>query len=122
MAWLNLMYLSHTLLEIVLGCIKLRGRYHHQSPGAMDGRSKMYVRHHGFSLLALAMCSYFVWRHDLTKTATGEAVSSALALFHGGAVLSFTLAYAEGAIPFTKVMLPHAPYAVGFAAHTLRIL
>ena len=120
--WLNLLYLAHTLLEVVLGAIKLRGRYQHQTRGAIDARSQMYIRHHGFSLLALALCGYYVWQHDLADTPTGVACSTALAVFHGGAVLSFSLAYLEGAIPFAKVIIPHAPFAVLFGVHSVSSL
>ena len=37
----------------------------------------------------------------------------------GGAVAAFTHAWANGAIPFGKVVVPHLPFAVAFLAHAL---
>eukprot|EP00965_Chrysotila_dentata_P206693 6183680-Pleurochrysis_carterae.AAC.2 len=49
------LYLSHALLELVLGLLKLRGRYAHEKPRSKPQRSEMYTRHHGGALLALAL-------------------------------------------------------------------
>ena len=62
--WANYLFLSHAILELVLGAIKLRGRYAHETPSSRSARSAMYVRHHAFSLLALSLLGYFVWRDD----------------------------------------------------------
>jgi hypothetical protein len=79
----------------------------------------MYARHHGFSLLALALLGGLVWHRDLIASPTGQIASYTLALFHGGAVVSFLYAYSNGAIPLGKVVVPHLPYAVGFLWHAL---
>ena len=43
-----------------------------------------------------------------------------LFVFHGGAVLAaFLYTWAQGAIPFSKVVVPHLPFAIGFAVHAL---
>ena len=63
--WVDVLYLSHAALELVLGCIKLRGRYAHEPPGSRTPRSAMYVRHHAFSLLSSALLGW------LGKRATG---------------------------------------------------
>lgn len=115
--WSSLLYISHVLLELALGLIKLRGRYAHEVPGSKSARNEMYCRHHGCSLLSLALLGYFVWQHDLVDTSTGAAASTVLAVFHGGAVASFTYAYSLNAIPVGKVIVPHLPFALGFAAH-----
>ena len=50
---LDSLYFAHTVLEIFLGLIKfVRGRYQHEAVGSRTGRSAMYVRHHGSSILA----------------------------------------------------------------------
>ena len=117
---LILLYVAHTLLEVVLGAMKLRGRYQHEAPGSRSARSEMYARHHGFSLLALALLGGLVWWHNMIDTPTGQGASAVLALFHGGAVAAFLQTYAVGAIPLTKVVVPHLPFAVGFALHAFR--
>ena len=44
-----------------MGIIKLRGRYAHESPTERGERSRMYVRHHAFSLLALTLLGGLAW-------------------------------------------------------------
>ena len=83
------LYLSHTALEVVLGAIKLRGRYQHEAAGSRSPRSEMYTRHHGSSILALALLSYLVYTHDCIDSDIGRSASCVLAVFHWGAVLSF---------------------------------
>ena len=118
-SWSDVLYLSHVVLEIFLGLIKLRGRYQHESPGARGGKSAMYVRHHAFSILSMTVLSYLIWHHGLVNSAIGKQSSAALAMFHGGAVGSFSIAWSGGAIPFRKIIFPHLPHALGFATHAL---
>lgn len=116
--WVDALYLTHAFLELGLGLIKLRGRYAHEAGIAKPARSQMYVRHHGFSLLALSLLGALSWWHGLAHDArTGSMVSAVLATFHGGACLSFLVAWLEGAIPGAKVAFPHGPWAVGFLVH-----
>jgi hypothetical protein len=120
-SWVSVLYLAHAVLELILGAIKLRGRYQHETPGARLPRSEMYTRHHGFSILSLSLLGYLVWLHDLTDSPTGRAASAVLALFHGGAVVSFLYAWSQGGIPLSKVIVPHSPFALGFSFHALRL-
>lgn len=110
-------YLTHSALELVLGAIKLRGRYQHEAVGSRLPRSEMYTRHHGASILSLALLSWLVYSAGEIHSAVGRGASLVLAVFHGGAVLSFLYAYAHGAIPISKVIIPHTPYALAFAWH-----
>ena len=57
-------YLTHSALELVLGAIKLRGRYQHEAVGSRLPRSEMYTRHHGASILSLALLSWLVYSAD----------------------------------------------------------
>ena len=116
-AW-DLVYLAHVMLETVLGAMKLRGRYSHQPKGARtDERTAAYVRHHGFSLLAHALLGWLVWQRGRVHSETGRMASSVLALFHGGPVAAFALAWHRGAMPTAKILVPHAPFALLFAWH-----
>ena len=118
-AWADALYLAHVLLELALGAIKLRGRYAHEAPGSRSARSAMYVRHHAASLLSLALLGWLVWRADAVDTPAGQSASAVLCVFHGGAVAAFVHAWAGGAIPLAKVVVPHLPFAVAFAVHAL---
>lgn len=111
------LYLVHTILELVLGLMKLRGRYSHEGRAVKPARDQMYTRHHGFSLLALALLGGMVWWRGAYATELGDVSSRVLATFHGGAVLAFGHTCALGAVEFKKVLIPHAPFAVGFALH-----
>ena len=113
----NALYLAHAVLELVLGVLKLRGRYQHETPGQRSPRSAMYVRHHGFALLSLAYLGALVWWRGLVNTTVGGDVSIVLMLFHGGAVFAFRPAWEAGAIPTAKLLLPHFPFAFGFLWH-----
>ena len=121
MSWGETLFLMHAILELVLGALKLRGRYSHEVPGSRSARDEMYVRHHGFSLLSLALLGYLVWREGLVDTPTGRGASSVLAVFHGGAVAAFLQTYATGAIGIGKVIVPHLPFAVAFMWHGLSV-
>lgn len=79
-------------------------------------RPRRYVRHHAVSLLSLTMLSFGAWYARLVHTFAGALSSLCLLIFHGGASLAFALAWSSGAIPAAKVLLPHAPLALGFAA------
>ena len=114
----DLLFLSHTFLEVVLGAMKLRGRYQHEPPGSRVPRSQMYTRHHGFSILALALLSGLACFRG-TDSTFGRDVSAVLVVFHGGSVVSFSIAWMDGAIPLSRVVVPHAPYAIAFLAHKL---
>ena len=52
---------SRPAAQAALGAIKLRGHYAHESPAARGERSRMYVRHHAFSLLALTLLGGLAW-------------------------------------------------------------
>ena len=77
----------------------------------------MYVRHHAFSLLALALLGYYVWRNSWVNTQVGECASVVLFVFHGGAVAAFTHTWASREIPLAKIVVPHLPFAIAFALH-----
>jgi hypothetical protein len=115
------LYVVHTVLELVLGFIKLRGTYSGMTtpPGA-----ERFVRHHGVSLLALALLGGLALRgrsslppHDrLCHTDTGSVVSTALAFFHAGAVLVMLHAVLTTGTGLNVVLL-HTPFAVAFTWH-----
>ena len=114
-----LLYVGHAALELALGAIKLRGRYQHEPAGSKSLRSETYCRHHGFSILSLSLLGAMVWWQDLIDTPTGRISSTCLAVFHGGAVISFLHAWSCGSMPMTKVAFPHLPFALGFAWHAM---
>uniref|UniRef100_A0A7S0JM76 Uncharacterized protein n=1 Tax=Calcidiscus leptoporus TaxID=127549 RepID=A0A7S0JM76_9EUKA len=115
----SLLYVSHALLELLLGALKLRGRYAHERGKYREPRSAMYTRHHGCSLLSLSMLGALIWMRGLVDLEAGAIASACLALMHGGAVASFVIAWVQGAIPFVKVIVPHAPFALGFTWHVI---
>ena len=119
MSWSQSLFIAHTLLELFLGLIKLRGRYQHEKPTVRsDERSKMYTRHHGASILSLALLGGLVTIHGLEDDETGRIASACLFMFHGGAVVAFAYAWAShNAIPAFKVCVPHLPFALGFGYH-----
>eukprot|EP00966_Prymnesium_polylepis_P187669 4350650-Prymnesium_polylepis.1 len=102
------LYISHTLLELVLGAIKLRGTY---SGFEMPPGTEKFARHHGVALLSLALLGALVLARRLIDTAAGEVCSTVLAFFHAGAVIVMLHAL-NG-----KVVLLHLPWALGFAWH-----
>lgn len=105
----RLLYLTHCLLELILGGIKLlRGTY---SGFDMPPGAEKFARHHGVALLSLALLSALVLMRGRTETEAGEICSTCLAFFHGGAVAVMMHALN------TKVVLLHAPWAIGFAWH-----
>ena len=110
--WAEVLYVLHTLMELALGAVKLRGR--HSGFDMPPGAAK-YAQHHGVSLLALSLLGALVLQRGQVQTETGALVSSALAAFHAGAVCVMLLNLPGGA----KVALMHAPFAIGFAWHAL---
>ena len=110
--WAEALYLVHTLLELVLGAVKLRGKY--SGLDMPEGAAK-FAQHHGVALLALALLGALVLQRGLVRSETGVLVSTALAAFHAGAVAVMALHLPAGA----KVALLHTPFAVGFAWHAL---
>jgi hypothetical protein len=118
-----LLFLCHFLLELVLGAVKLRGTY---SGVVLPEGTDRFVRHHGVSLLAIALLGGLVWWRRLGETQTGSLASVVLAAFHAGCVAVMLHAYALGsgdaaaAKGAIKVMAMHAPFALAFAAHSLR--
>lgn len=109
----GLLYIAHTLLELVLGAVKLRGRYSAVStpPGA-----ERFVRHHGVSLLSLALLGGLVYAKRLVHTPLGSATSTVLAFFHTGAVLVMCHEWLQTGEGF-NVAFTHTPFAIGFALH-----
>jgi len=140
------LFLTHALLEIGLGALKLRGRYAHEppldAPGGRGARGAMYVRHHGCALIALGALGLGLWADpflhlagggrrypaglffappglDLLLSPFGLLAVACLLLLHVGAVGVFAHAWVSGAIPLKKVLLPHGPFALGFAVLAL---
>ena len=77
----------------------------------------MYVRHHAFSLLSLALLGFLVWWHDMVDNPVGRSASLVLFVFHGGACVAFAHAWMNRAIKLGKIIVPHGPFALLFAAH-----
>ena len=71
-------------IELVLGAIKLRGKY---SGLDMPPGADKFARHHGVSLLALALLGALVLRDGVVDKPAGKLSSKVLAAFHGGCVL-----------------------------------
>ena len=107
----NAIYLSHALLELALGGIKLRGKYG-GCPDMPDCAPK-FARHHGVSLLAIALLGFLVWQRNLANTETGALVSVVLAFFHSACVAVMIHALN------LKVVAIHAPFAIAFVWHAL---
>ena len=110
-SFMDFAYAAHALTELILGALKLRGRYAHEAPGSRSGKSKMYVRHHAMSLLAHALLGALVLHAGLVDTRVGQGASLVLATFHGGAVGAAFTAFAGGELPVWKVFVPHSPFA-----------
>ncbi|KAL3894831.1 MAG: hypothetical protein SGPRY_013697, partial [Prymnesium sp.] len=110
--WADALYLSHALLELPLGLIKLRGRYAHEAPASRPLRSHMYTRHHAVSILSLALLAALLLARGLVDSEAGQLCSLVLMSFHAGAVLVFAYTWRQGAIPLSKVIIPHLPFAI----------
>jgi hypothetical protein len=102
------LYITHALVELALGALKLRGSY---AGLTTPDEAARFVRHHGLGLLALALLSGECARRGLTSTAAGGLCSLVLAFFHTGAVVVLT--YEQH---FEAVAL-HVPFAAAFAIH-----
>jgi len=109
----SLLYIAHTLLELVLGAVKLRGRY-----SAMETPlgAERFVRHHGISLLSLALLGGLVYTKRLVHTPLGSVASATLAFFHAAAVLVMCHAWLQTGEGL-NVAFTHTPFAIGFALH-----
>jgi len=101
--FMDFAYAAHALTELILGALKLRGRYAHEAPGSRSGKSKMYVRHHAASLLAHALLGALVLHAGLVDTRVGQGASLVLATFHGGAVGAAFTAFAAGELPSLRL-------------------
>ena len=104
------LYLTHTMLELVLGWMKVfKGSYSGLDDiGDMPLGAEKFARHHGIALLSLALLSGLVLARGLTKSETGEVCSLVLAFFHVGAVAIMVHALN------LKVVALHVPFALGF--------
>ena len=120
------LYVTHTALELFLGAIKLRGHYAHEVHDTQKSihnkpqAAKAYTRHHAVALLALAYLGYVALKNDIVDQPIGRDLSKVLGLFHAGVTLVFAHACYLGAMPRAKVIVPHLPWAVGFAWHAFR--
>eukprot|EP00933_Yihiella_yeosuensis_P038523 TRINITY_DN32458_c0_g1_i2.p1 TRINITY_DN32458_c0_g1~~TRINITY_DN32458_c0_g1_i2.p1 ORF type:complete len:145 (-),score=11.89 TRINITY_DN32458_c0_g1_i2:92-526(-) len=113
----NLLYASHTLVELGLGLVKLRGYYAHEDPLTRPLSSQLYVRHHAAALLSLSLLGGLVLHRGLVNEETGWIASVVLAVFHIGAVIANVWAWILGAATMTKIVMPHLPFALGFLWH-----
>ena len=104
------LYIAHAILEVVLGVIKLRGRY--ADMPMPDGAAK-FARHHGVCLIALALLGGECARRRLINTPTGALCSLVLCVFHAGAVLVMVYDL------HLKVLVLHTPFAIGFFWHAV---
>mmetsp|Transcript_1256 Transcript_1256/g.3535 ORF Transcript_1256/g.3535 Transcript_1256/m.3535 type:complete len:131 (-) Transcript_1256:133-525(-) len=107
-----LLYFAHFFVELVLGAVKLKGTYSSVDISCAPGAEK-FARHHGVSLIALAIAGGEVLRRGLLNTVTAEVVSFAMAIFHTGTMVVMLHAL------HLKVVCIHAPFAVGFWVHYL---
>ncbi len=111
------LYAAHALVELVLGAVKLRGRY---SGMEMPDGAEKFARHHGVALLAIALLGAETLRRGLVRTAAGTMVSLVLCAFHAGCVaVMLHAAIANRAA--LNVAFMHAPFAIGFGAHALNV-
>ena len=114
----RLLYLLHTLLELVLGTVKLRGTYSGLdlasdcTPGVAGSAAK-FAQHHGISLISLAALGALVLIRRQTNTAAGGIASATLATFHASAVAVMLNA------SHLPVVIIHTPFAIGFALHAV---
>ena len=72
-----LLFLAHFLLELALGAVKMRGTY---SGTTMPEGTERFVRHHGVSLLAIALLGGLVWWRRLANTLLTEQEHTQLTL------------------------------------------
>jgi hypothetical protein len=112
-----MLFVAHALLELVLGAMKLRGRYEGQAEAGPEAK---FIRHHGVALLALAMLGGLVWWRMLVETETGRLASTVLFTFHGGATAVHAHAWAAGSVKSAATFAMHLPFAIGFLLDALR--
>ena len=105
-----LLYYAHALAQCLLGAKKLRGTY---SGVVVAPEAAKFARHHGVSLLALALLGALCVRRGFVHTPTGTMCSQVLCVFHLGAAL--VMLYDANFLP----VLLHAPFALAFAWHAL---
>ena len=102
-------FLAHFFLELGLGLLKLRGKYAgFDAPAGME----KFARHHGVSLLSLALAGWLIYRQRLAFSAAGVVAALVLCAFHSGAV---AVMLADGGGGALKVLAMHAPFAVASA-------
>lgn len=109
--YVKALYVAHTLLEFVLGAIKLRGKYAGFDIAACAPGAEKFARHHGVALLSLAALGEEVLRRRLCHSTTAEVISAALAVFHWGCVLVMLQAWS------LHTLAMHLPFAIGFTWH-----
>ena len=89
---IEFIFLAHFFLELGLGLLKLRGKYAgFDAPAGME----RFARHHGVSLLSLALAGWLIYRQRLAFSAAGVVAALVLCAFHSGAV---AVMLADGAI------------------------
>lgn len=102
------LFLCHTLIEIGLGAIKLRGKY---AGIEMPIGSEKFARHHGVSLLSLALLGGLVLLRRSWHKEEGALASIVLCFFHAGCCIIK---------PALTVMLMHGTLALGFGLYSLQ--
>ena len=108
---IEFIFLAHFFLELGLGLLKLRGKYAgFDAPVGME----KFARHHGVSLLSLALAGWLIYRQRLAFSAAGVVAALVLCAFHSGAV---AVMLADGGGGALKVLAMHAPFAVAFGWH-----
>lgn len=112
----KVLFIAHAVLELVLGAMKIRGRYEGQ---AVAGPEAKFIRHHGVALLALAILGGLVWWRKLVETETGRLASTVLFAFHGGAAAVHAHAWVAGSVKSAATFAMHLPFAIGFLLDAL---
>ena len=105
------LFIAHSILELILGSIKLRGRYEDQ-PAA--GPEAKFIRHHGVSLVSLALLGALVWWKRLIETETGRLASCVLCFFHAAASAVHAHALFSGSTKSASTLAMHLPFALAF--------
>mmetsp|Transcript_19394 Transcript_19394/g.60579 ORF Transcript_19394/g.60579 Transcript_19394/m.60579 type:complete len:133 (-) Transcript_19394:164-562(-) len=113
----GMLFFAHTVLETVLGAMKLRGRYEGQTAAGPEAK---FVRHHGVCLLSLALLAACTLLRREVDAPTGGLVSAVLCFFHTAATAVHAHAFALGSAKSLSTMMMHLPFAVGFAFDALR--
>jgi len=113
----NVLFLVHAVLELVLGAMKLRGRYEGQKEAGPEAK---FIQHHGVALLALALLGAVVWYRKLGDTETGRLASTVLCFFHAGAAAVHAHAWSAGSHKSASTLAMHLPFALAFLVDALR--